>query len=71
VFRFAQDGLDEYEIAYGVKNCVHSIMTYNNWRDKCLREPAYDATIHGVRNPLFSLPFFLLLLFLSSKLFSV
>lgn len=40
------DGLEDYEVAYGVKTCVHSIFTYNTWRDRCLPAPAHDALIH-------------------------
>ena len=45
----AQDGLEDDEIACGVKNCVHSIFIYNAWRDRCLPAPAHDALIHEVR----------------------
>jgi hypothetical protein len=51
-FVLVQDGLEDYEVAYGVKTCVHSIFTYNTWRDRCLPAPAHDALIHEVRvNP--------------------
>lgn len=44
----SQDEVYESDITQGVKNCVHMILAYNRWRDKCLPSPAYDNLIHQV-----------------------
>lgn len=40
--------MEESEIAQGLKICVECIKKYNSWRDRCLTDPKYYASIDAL-----------------------